>query len=98
MQRRVEIHDYPENGTIILHFASMEHPDMPPKKNVIRAETLISGYVIRPTGENSCHVMIVSQNDIKGLIPKAIVNRVASKAPADWVNSMNKGCRIVAGY
>lgn len=97
LQRRVEIHDYPEPGTIILHFISMEHPGMPHKKGVIRAETLISGYVIRPTSENTCTVMIVSQNDIKGLIPKMLVNSVASKAPADWVNSMNKGCRMVLG-
>ena len=97
LQRRVEIHDYPEPGTIIMHFCSMEHPAMPHKKGVIRAETLVSGYVIRPTGENTCNVMIVSQNDIKGLIPKVLVNSVASKAPADWVNSMNKGCRMVLG-
>jgi hypothetical protein len=96
LQRRIEIHDFPEPNTIILHFISMEHPLMPPKKGIIRAETLISGYIIRPTGENTCKVMIVSQNDIKGLIPKAIVNSVASKAPADWVNSMNKGCKIVS--
>ena len=98
LQRRIEIHDYPEPGTIILHFCSMEHPLMPPKKGVIRAETLISGYVIRPTSENTCTVMIVSQNDIKGLIPKVVVNSFATKAPADWVNSMNRGCKMVAGY
>lgn len=96
LQRRVEIHDFPEPGTIILHFISCDHPLMPPKKGVIRAETLISGYIIRPSGPNTCTVMIVSQNDIKGLIPKAIVNSVASKAPADWVNSMNKGCKLVS--
>ena len=98
LQRRIEIHDYPEAGTIILHFISIEHPGMPPKKGIIRAETIISGYIIRPTGENTCTVMIVSQNDIKGLIPKALVNSVASKAPIEWVNSMNKGCKLVAGY
>jgi START domain len=95
LQRRVEIHDYPEPGTIILHFVSIEDAEVPPKKGIIRAETLISGYIIRPTSEKTCNVMIVSQNDIKGLIPKALVNSVASKAPADWVNSMNKGCKMV---
>lgn len=95
LQRRVEIHDYPEPGTIMMYYVSCEHPGMPPRKGVIRAETLVSGYIIRPTGENTCTVMIVSQNDVKGLIPKVIVNSVASKAPADWVTSMNRGCRIV---
>lgn len=98
LQRRVEIHDFPEPGTIILHFVSIDHPKMPPNKGIIRAETLVSGYIIRPTSEKTCTVTIISQNDIKGLIPKALVNSVASKAPVDWVNSMNRGCKLVAGY
>ena len=95
LQRRVQIRDYPDPGTIILHFVSVEDPAMPPKKGVIRAETLISGYVIRPVSEHTCTVTIISQNDIKGLIPKMLVNKVAAKAPADWVNNMNKGCKLV---
>ena len=98
LQRRVEIHDFPEPGTIILHFISIDHPKMPPNKGIIRAETVISGYIIRPSSEDTCTVTIISQNDIKGLIPKALVNSVSSKAPVDWVNSMNKGCKLVAGY
>ena len=98
LQQRIEIHDYPEPGTIVLHFVSTEHPEMPPKKGIIRAETIISGYIIRPTTEKTCNVTIISQNDIKGLIPRALVNSIASKAPVDWVNNMNKGCKLVAGY
>ncbi|OMJ72343.1 hypothetical protein SteCoe_29236 [Stentor coeruleus] len=95
LQRRTEVHNYPEQDTIMLYYVSMEHPDMPPKKGVIRAETIISGYIIRPTGENTCSIVIVSQNDIKGLIPTALVNSVASKAPVDWVNSLIRGCKLV---
>jgi START domain len=98
VQRRIQIFDYPDPGNIILHFVSMEHPAMPPKKGAIRAETLISGYIIRPTSEKTCKVTIISQNDIKGLIPKSIVNSIASKAPVEWVNTMNKGCKLVSGY
>ena len=98
VQRRIVIRDWPEPGMLIMHFISMDHPDMPPRKGVIRAETIISGYILRPVTENSCTVTIISQNDIKGLIPKMLVNKVAAKAPADWVSNMNKGCRIIAGY
>lgn len=98
LQRRIQIRNYPEPDTLILHFISMENEKMPPRKGVIRAETLISGYIIRPKTPTSCTVTIISQNDIKGLIPKSIVNSLASKAPADWVNNMKKGCKLVAGY
>jgi hypothetical protein len=95
VQRRVFVRDYPEQNAIMMHFVSIEHPLMPPKRKVIRAETVVSGYVIRPTGLRTCDLTIISQNDIKGLIPKMIVNKFASKAPADWVNNLLKGCAFV---
>lgn len=96
MQRRVYIRDYPEPHDIMMHFVSIDHPSMPIKKKVIRAETLISGYVLRPRGPKTCTLTIISQNDVKGLIPKIIVNKCASKAPADWINNLLKGCSFVS--
>lgn len=95
VQRRVFVRDYPEPQCIMMHFVSIEHPAMPVKRKVIRAETVISGYVLRPTGAHTCDLTIISQNDVKGLIPKMIVNRFASKAPADWINNLLKGCNFV---
>ena len=37
--------------------------------------------------------MIISQCDVKGKIPKYIVNFVASRAPSDWVNNLKKACK-----
>jgi hypothetical protein len=94
IQRRTHLRDYPGPGNITAHFVSIDHPEVPPIKGVIRAATLVSGYVFRSSGPNSCSLTIISQNDVKGLIPKMIVNRVASKAPADWVKSLYKGCDL----
>lgn len=94
IQRRTHLLDYPSSGNIIAHFISIDHPDVPPVKGVIRASTIVSGYIFRARGPDSCTLTIISQNDIKGLIPKMIVNRVASKAPADWVKSLYKGCEL----
>jgi hypothetical protein len=94
VQRRTHMRDYPAPGNIIAHFVSIDHPGMPPIKGVIRAATTVSGYVFRSTGPSSSSLTIISQNDIKGLIPKMIVNRVSSKAPADWVKSLYKGCEL----
>jgi hypothetical protein len=92
LQRRSVIRDYPEQNTIIMHFKSMEHPAMPVRKKIIRADTIISGYILRPISESRCSLTIISQNDVKGVIPKMIVNRFAGRAPKDWVKSLIKGC------
>jgi hypothetical protein len=95
LQKRILIRDYPGPGCICLYFISVEDDSMPPKPKVIRAETLISGYIIRPTIDNKSVITIITSNDIKGLIPSGIVNRVAAKAPLEWVKSLIKGCEYV---
>lgn len=95
LQKRLFIRDYPGPGCICLYFISVEDASMPPKPKVIRAETLISGYIIRPTLDNKSIITIITSNDIKGLIPSGIVNRVAAKAPLEWVKSLIKGCEYV---
>lgn len=94
VQRRTHLRDCPGPGNITAHFVSIDHPNVPPIKGVIRALTIVSGYVFRSTGPQSSTLTIISQNDIKGLIPKMIVNKVSSKAPADWVKSLYKGCEL----
>jgi len=94
VQKRNFAFDYPEKGSIIMSFESCTHPSAPPLKNRIRGETHIAGYVMRPstTRPGSTDFCIISQIDIKGSIPKAIVNMVAGKAPADWVKKLTKAC------
>ena len=70
---------------------SAEHETHPNLSGFIRAESLISGYVIRERGPD-CDLFLMSQTDIKGLIPKWIVNMVAAKAPAQWVESLTSSC------
>lgn len=72
-----------------MHFKSVKHSKCPEKPKVIRAETLISGYIFErinnPNGTVDTSITIISQNDIKGVVPKAIVNMVSAKAPKQWV-------------
>merc|ERR1712032_1553792 len=61
----------------------------------IRAESVIAGYIIEQTydkRDNSkvLSLFILSCSDIKGLVPKWIVNMVAPKKPAEWVESLRK--------
>jgi hypothetical protein len=50
-----------------MSFQSTTHPSMPPVKGVIRAETHIAGYVMKPCKDdpNSTEFCILSQVDIK---------------------------------
>lgn len=40
-----------------------------------------------PVGKDT-ELFMLSCNDIKGLIPKYIVNYAAARAPKDWINSL----------
>ena len=54
---------------------------------IYRAETLFSGLVIRPDTEdpsNSSHLSILTQTDVKGLIPKLVINKALAKFPDHW--------------
>lgn len=111
VQKRCFRKNYPDPGHIIISFQSTHYDKVPPKKGVIRAETHIAGYIIKPVnnGKDS-ELYIISQVDIKviaisfvffgwinflsnqGSIPKAIVNLVAGKAPAEWIVKLKKAC------
>jgi len=78
-----------------MHFKSWEHPEVPKVRRVVRAETIISGYVIEQIQDDPpvTTLTIISQNDIKGLIPKYLVNMASGKAPKQWVNNLITGCK-----
>lgn len=84
-----------EDDRILIVLRSAEHPLMPEQKGIIRAESFISGYILQQTydkNDNSkvLSLFLMSCNDIKGLVPKWIINMVAPKKPAEWVESLKK--------
>lgn len=97
VQKRKIWKEFPDKSSTILHFKSVDHKDCPIYKNVIRAETIISGYYIKTLSVNppKTFLSIISQNDVKGKIPTYLVNKVSQTAPKDWVKSLLKGCEIV---
>jgi len=94
LQKRTIVHDYPNKGQIIIHFVSVENEKRPVVKKYIRAHTFVSGYFFTELSASplKCKVDIVSQTDIKGLIPKAIVNMFAASKSKGWVEGYKKGC------
>jgi hypothetical protein len=81
-----------EDGVVTIIMRSATHVQKPPAPGFIRAETYISGYVMRQSGEDT-QLFLMTQTDIKGLIPKWIVNSMAAKAPAQWIENLERSCR-----
>jgi len=84
---------FQEDGSILIMLRSAEHADMPEQKGAIRAESFISGYSLHQTWDGdkpTLHLFLMTCVDIKGLIPKWIINAVAPKKPAEWVESLRK--------
>ncbi|CDJ65062.1 Start domain protein, related [Eimeria necatrix] len=102
--RRTE--EDPEAKIVRMLMRSADHPSMPERSGVVRAETLISGYIMqqKPDDENSSTLFILAQTDVRGLIPKVrlgwfagwaqwIVNTTAARAPVGWVENLKKACK-----
>ncbi|XP_035525296.1 START domain containing 14 [Morone saxatilis] len=62
-----------EDEYIIVNF-SVKHPKYPPRRDLVRAISILTGYFIKPTGPNSCTFIYLSQADPKGSLPKVVVN------------------------
>ncbi|KAL8275936.1 hypothetical protein Esti_000052 [Eimeria stiedai] len=74
---------------------SADHPSVPERQGCVRAETLMSGYLMRRSKDdpNSSTLFLVAQTDVKGLIPKWLVNTTAARAPVGWVENLRRACK-----
>ena len=97
VQRRKIWKNFPDENAVILHFKSIENNLCPVKSNFIRANTIISGYFIQTISTNPLRTRLsgITQTDVRGMIPKMIVNRVAQNAPKEWMKNLLNGCKIV---
>ena len=71
-----------------LHLVSVDDPKLPENPNKVRAHTMISGYLINPHPENpnDTIITILANTDVKGAIPKSIVNYSMKRGPKIWLN------------
>ena len=63
--------------------------ELPEKENVVRGEIKKSYWFIRedPHDKNSCKIKVVVSQDLKGMIPQFILNRLAAKYPKKMLNN-----------
>lgn len=82
-----------DDGTILIALRSAEHPDMPEVKGVIRVESFVAGYSLQQTWNGDqpiLNLFLMSGADIKGLIPKWILNAVVPKKTSEWPEGLRK--------
>jgi StAR-related lipid transfer protein 10 len=58
---------------------SVQHDDYPEKKGFVRAQSILSGYMMRRSANGGTDFTFVSQTDPKGWIPTWVVNSVTGK-------------------
>ncbi|XP_069468560.1 START domain-containing protein 10-like isoform X2 [Ambystoma mexicanum] len=71
---------------------SVKHPDFPPRKDLVRAVSLLAGYLITSTGPNSCILTYLAQVDPKGSLPKWVVNKSSQFLAPRVLKKIYKAC------
>lgn len=64
------------NDFLIINY-SVKHPQHPPKKDYVRAVSLLTGYLIQSNGAAGSTLYYLTQVDPRGSLPKWVVNRVS---------------------
>ncbi|XP_055034708.1 START domain containing 14 [Misgurnus anguillicaudatus] len=78
-----------EDEYVIVNF-SVKHPKYPPRNNLVRAVSLLTGYLIQRTGEKSCVFTYLSQADPRGSLPKWVVNKASQVLAPNVLRSVHK--------
>uniref|UniRef100_A0A8V5GTB2 START domain-containing protein 10 n=1 Tax=Melopsittacus undulatus TaxID=13146 RepID=A0A8V5GTB2_MELUD len=79
------------NDYIIMNY-SVKHPKYPPRKDMVRAVSIQTGYLIEGTGAKSCTITNLAQVDPKGSLPKWVVNKSSQFLAPKAMRRMYKAC------
>ncbi|XP_039622068.1 START domain containing 14 [Polypterus senegalus] len=66
-----------KDGEYMIINYSVKHPKYPPSKDLVRAVSILTGYLVKSTGPKSCTLIYMSQADPKGSLPKWVVNKAS---------------------
>uniref|UniRef100_K7FHQ2 START domain-containing protein 10 n=1 Tax=Pelodiscus sinensis TaxID=13735 RepID=K7FHQ2_PELSI len=76
---------------IIMNY-SVKHPKYPPRKDLVRAVSIQTGYLIQGRGVKSCSITYLAQVDPKGSLPKWVVNKSSQFLAPKAMKKMYKAC------
>ena len=72
---------------------SIEYPNRPPQKKIVRAEMIISGMFLCENTPGETTVYTVNQVDLKIKTGADLVNSIAKKAPKDFIENLINYCK-----
>uniref|UniRef100_A0A5F8G4F0 START domain-containing protein 10 n=1 Tax=Monodelphis domestica TaxID=13616 RepID=A0A5F8G4F0_MONDO len=76
---------------IIMNY-SVKHPKYPPRKDLVRAVSIQTGYLIQSTGPKNSVITYLAQVDPKGSLPKWVVNKSSQFLAPKAMKKMYKAC------
>ncbi|XP_069575405.1 START domain-containing protein 10 [Brachyistius frenatus] len=76
---------------IIMNY-SVKHSRYPPKKDMVRAVSIQTGYMIQSQGSNHCTLTYMAQVDPRGSLPKWVVNKSSHFLAPRAMKKINKAC------
>jgi len=92
--------DLPKGMKLVLD-VSTTHPSCPENIEYVRAETIFSGGILESTFvpnmetkslQEATLYSMITQVDIKGIIPKTLINLVVTNATCDWFVKLTDAC------
>jgi len=78
-----------DKGEWIIINHSVTHPDYPPFSSFVRAQSILTGYLIRRTPNGSVFIYM-TQSDPKGWIPSWLVNTLCTKFAPTFLEKLYK--------
>lgn len=82
-----------KKGPVILD-VSVESEKRPPSPKYIRAHTFFSAGLFETLENGSTKYSMISQVDIKGWLPKMVVNLVTTKATSQWFSDLEEAASL----
>ncbi|KAM6933417.1 START domain-containing protein 10 isoform 1-T2 [Xenentodon cancila] len=76
---------------IIMNY-SVKHAKYPPKKDMVRAVSIQTGYMIQSQGLNDCTLTYMAQVDPRGSLPKWVVNKSSQFLAPRAMKKISKAC------
>ena len=86
--------DFPEPGMYTSYMKSVQDDRFPPVKNKVRATVHFMALVCKPLGEDKTEMMLVTNVDINGLVPKWVMNIGARTSPSQWFVDCERACKM----
>ncbi|XP_028817692.1 START domain-containing protein 10 [Denticeps clupeoides] len=85
------------NDYIIMNY-SVKHTKYPPKKDLVRAVSIQTGYLVQNQGPACCTLIYLAQVDPKGSLPKWVVNKSSQFLAPKAMKRIHKACMKYADW